>query len=417
MRGFASASTGTLAGDIPAARRKGRTMIWTARRTATALAAVAVPAGLLLAGPAATASPGGAQHPAPFMVRQIVNGMRLHHTFTPKGGKPATEPLADPDDLTNLGNDLFTAFQNGVGSQGEPSANGNLDSTVVEFNPGGHVIRQWDLKGKIDGLTADPARGVVIATVNEDGDSSLYTIGPAAAASTGIRHYTYNRPVPHNGGTDAITIYRGHIFVSASAPGTTGAPAPQPAYPAAYAVTLGASHVATVTPLFGDEARAMVTNIGPGHGKKVRLALTDPDSNSAVPWHAPRFGGDFMLTSQAGKQQIFARFGNGAERLRVLNLSQSVDDTAWVTGDGRLFATDADADTVDVVTGHFAENSIFVAVTPCDAAGAPATCPAPGFPANYLGVLSSRTGRVTRAPLTGRAQLDPKGMLFLSSGD
>jgi hypothetical protein len=29
---------------------------------------------------------------------------------------------------------LFTAFQNGVGSQGEPSTDGNLDSTVVEFN-------------------------------------------------------------------------------------------------------------------------------------------------------------------------------------------------------------------------------------------------------------------------------------------
>jgi hypothetical protein len=54
----------------------------------------------------------------------------------------------------------------------------------------------------------------------------------------------------------------------------------------------------------------------------------------------------------------------------VLNLSRSVDDTAWVTGGGRLFATDADRDTGDVVTGDFADNSIFVAVTPCDAANA-----------------------------------------------
>ena len=392
-------------------------MILTARRTATALAAVAVPAGLLLAGPAATASPGGAHHPAPLMVRQIVHGMALHHTFTPQGGKPTTEPLAGPDDLTNLGNDLFTAFQNGVGSQGEPSTDGNLDSTVVEFSPCGHVMRQWDLMGKIDGLTADPARGVVIATVNEDGNSSLYTIGPAASASTGITHYTYNRPLPHNGGTDAVTIYRGRIFVSASAPGTTGAPAPQPTYPAVYAVTLGASHVATVTPLFGDEARATVANVGPGQGNQVRLALIDPDSNSAVPSNAPRFGRDFMLTSQADKQQIFARFGNGGVRLRVLNLSQSVDDTAWVTGGGRLFATDADSDTVDVVTGNFAKNSVLVAVTPCDAANAPATCPGPGFPPNYLGVLNPWTGHVSRALLAGSAQFHPKGMLFFPSRD
>ena len=131
---------------------------------------------------------------------------------------------------------------------------------------------------------------MVIATVNEDANSSLYTIGPAAPAGSGVQHFTHNRPLPHNGGTDAITIYQGQIFVSASAPGT-----------------------------------------------------------------------------------------------------------------------------VDVVTGGFADNSIFVAVTPCDAANAPATCPAPGFPPNYLGVLSPRTGHVGRVMLTGRPRLEPKGMLFLSS--
>jgi hypothetical protein len=49
-------------------------MILTARRAVTAFAAIAVPASLVLAGPAATASPGGA-HPHPgFTVRQIVKG-------------------------------------------------------------------------------------------------------------------------------------------------------------------------------------------------------------------------------------------------------------------------------------------------------------------------------------------------------
>jgi hypothetical protein len=40
------------------------------------------------------------------------------------------------------------------------------------------VIRQWDIKGKCHGLTANPARGLVIATVNEDANSSIYTIAP-----------------------------------------------------------------------------------------------------------------------------------------------------------------------------------------------------------------------------------------------
>ena len=77
-----------------------------------------------------------------------------------------------------LGHDLFIGIQNGVGSQGEPSKDGNLDSTIVEFTPGGHVIRQWDVTGKCDGLGADPERHLVIATVNEDFNSSIYAIAP-----------------------------------------------------------------------------------------------------------------------------------------------------------------------------------------------------------------------------------------------
>ena len=84
--------------------------------------------------------------------------MKLHHSFTPQGGGKKTEPLTQPDDITAIGLDLFTAFQNGIGSQGEPSSDGNTDSTVVEFSLSGQVLGQWDLKGKVDGLTADPAR-------------------------------------------------------------------------------------------------------------------------------------------------------------------------------------------------------------------------------------------------------------------
>ncbi len=310
-------------------------MILTARRAATAFAAMAVPASLVLAGTAATASSGRAHAQPAFTVKQIVNGMKLHHSYTVSGARK-TEPLADPDDLTHFGDDLFTAFQNGVGPQGQPSTDGNTDSTVVEFTPSGHVVRQWDIKGKCDGVTADPDLGVLIATVNEDANSSMYTINPWASRGAVIQHYAYNEPLPHNGGTDAITILGGQILISASAPGTTGAPAPQPTYPAAYSVALGSDHVATVTPLFGDEARATVANIGPGHGKSVKLALIDPDSNFAVPWGAPRFAGDFELTSQGDKEQIYAQPQDGALRLHVLSLSQSVDDTAWISGAGAL---------------------------------------------------------------------------------
>jgi len=394
-------------------------------------ATAAIPASLLFAGAtAAVASPARTsarasshalrQPPAQrYRVRQILNGMKLRHRFIPVGSaKPRSEPLADPDDITVLGRHLYTAFQNGVGPQGQASTDGNTDSTVVEFTAAGQVIRQWNIKGKCDGLTADTGRHLLIATVNEDASSSVYTITPGAPAGAQIQHYGYDKPLPHKGGTDAISIYHGRVLISASAPGTTGKAAPQPAYPAVYSVTFHrATRVAAVSALFYDEARAAVANLGADHGKLVRLALTDPDSNEIVPHSGPRFAGDFMLTSQGDKEQIFVGPGLAfAPRLSVLRLSQSVDDTAWARSPfGRLYGADTSGDTVDVVTGRFPAHSIFVAVTPCDANNAPATCPAPGFPPNYLGSLNPWTGHITRVPVRGPA-FEPQGMVFISPG-
>ncbi len=402
------------------------------RRAAKIIAATAaIPASLLFAGAtAAVASPARTsasasshalrQPPAQrYRVRQILNGMKLRHTFIPVGSaKPRSEPLADPDDITVLGRHLYTAFQNGVGPQGQASTDGNTDSTVVEFTAAGQVIRQWNIKGKCDGLTADTGRHLLIATVNEDANSSVYTITPGAPVGAQIQHYRYNKPLPHKGGTDAISIYHGRVLISASAPGTTGKAAPQPTYPAVYSVTFHrATHVAAVSALFYDEARAAVANLAADHGKLVRLALTDPDSNEIVPHSGPRFAGDFMLTSQGDKEQISVGPGLAfAPRLSVLRLSQSVDDTAWARSPfGRLYGADTSGDTVDVVTGRFPAHSIFVAVTPCDANNAPATCPAPGFPPNYLGSLNPWTGHITRVPVRGPA-FEPQGMVFISPG-
>ena len=408
-------------------------MLTTARRAATILAATAVvPASLLMAGSAAASASASAgamagQHairPAAvpqLRVRQILNGMKLRHTFAPAGSAARrSEPLADPDDITVLGRHLFTAFQNGIGPQGQPSTDGNTDSTVVEFTGTGTVIRQWDIRGKCDGITADTGRHLLIATVNEDANSSIYTITPGARPGTQIQHYRYDRnPLPHNGGTDAISIYHGQVMVSASAPGTAGPAAPQPDYPAVYSVTFDpATHVARVSALFSDEALATVANLGDDHGKLVRLALTDPDSNEIVPSSAFRFAGDFMLTSQGDKEQIFlqrpaGRWAPGG-RLAVLRLSQSVDDTAWARSrSGRLYGSDTSGDTIDLVTGRFPARSVLVAVTPCDASNAPATCPAPGFPPNYLGLLNPWTGHITRVPVSGPA-FEPQGMVFVS---
>jgi hypothetical protein len=380
--------------------------------TIACLAGLASPA--ISAAEALTRTAGAASaQPSYYYDTHILSGASLSHTFIPSGSTtPMTEPLSGPDDLTALGGHLFTAFQNGVGAQGEPSSSGNLDSTIVEFTRHGKVVHQWDITGKCDGLTADPDLRAVIATVNEDGNSSLYTIDPSARRAHQVRHYHYDKPLPSKGGTDAISVYRGRILISASAPGTTGSPAPQASYPAVYLVTLHhARAIARIRPLFFDEAAAVVANAGK-HGQHMHLALTDPDSNSVVPPFASRFRGAFMLTSQGDQQQIYAvRATTPRQRLFVLSLSQAIDDTAWATGpSGRLYATDAAANAVDVVTGPFPRGAAFVAVTPCDANNAPGTCPT--SPPNYLGQLDQSTGDITPVNTLGPA-FRPKSLLFI----
>lgn len=390
----------------------------TRRRTAKILLASGIgAAGALVAGTAIAAAGGSGTPQAPYTVTQIASGTSLSHTFTPAGSStPTSEHLTKPDDLAMLGQHLFAGFQNGVGSQGEPSADGNSDSTIVEFTLSGKAVRQWDIRGKCDGLGTDPARNQVVATVNEDNNSSLYTIDPDAQPAAQVQHYTYNKPLPHNGGTDSVTAYHGLLLIAASAPGTTGASAPNAAYPADYVVTLnGGDHVATVKPLFYDEASATVANTSdPQHGKSIKLGLTDPDSTAAVPPSSPRFAGDYELLSQGDQQQIYVRdAGHPGQKLWALNLSQSVDDSAWITHrDGRLYATDNGGDTIDTVTGDFPAGTVFTAVTPCNANSAPSTCPAPPtYPANYLGTINLSTGQVSSVPVSGPA-LHPQGLIF-----
>jgi len=379
-------------------------------RTAAWLGAAVVAAGLGTAGcssssstaPAASASTSA---PKTLTAKQLVFGDTLKHSFVPAGQTATkTEHLTQPDDIVSLGGNLYVGFQNGVGSQGEESGSGNLDSTLLEITPKGSVVKQWDMRGKIDGMGADAATGQVFASVNEDSKSSLYVESGGT-----VTHYAYTQsPLPHMGGTDAISVLNGKILISASAPGTSGK-APKNAA-AVYVVTLNASaKTATVAPFLAINASATAAN-GTSAGQTVTLALTDPDSNLVVPSSSPSFAGDFVLNSQGDLQLIFS--DASGQNLQVLKTSQAVDDTAWATSaSGTLYATDSSADAVDAVTGPFKPGTAYTAVAPCNANGAPVTCPAPPtWPVNSLGTINLKTGAVTtvyHGPLT------PKGLVFL----
>ena len=350
----------------------------------------------------ASASAGASSHA--LTVKQIVLAATLKHSYQPNGkGAAKTESLTQPDDIVTLGGNLYVGFQNGVGSQGEVSSSGNLDSTLAEFTPGGSVVKQWDVTGKIDGMGADSATGQVIVTVNEDSKSSLYTVSGGT-----VTHYAYTPSLPNLGGTDAVAVDQGKILISASAPGTSGkAPA---SAPAVFAVTLNAgAKTAAVAPFFADNATATGVN-APNAGKKVTLALTDPDSNGIVPSGSPKFAGDFMLDSQGDQELIFS--GASGQNLQVLKIPTPVDDSAWATSaSGTLYTTDSAANTVDAITGTFTPGTLYTSVTPCNANSAPTICPAPGFPANSLGTINLTTGAIGKVTVIG--PVTPKGLIFV----
>jgi hypothetical protein len=347
----------------------------------------------------------GAQagRPTGFTSTIFVNAVGLTHQ-----ADTATRPVTGPDDIAYLDGHIFVGFQNGVGSMGEASPLGK-DSTIVEFDLHGHRIAQWDVVGKNDGLGADPATNRLIATVNEDGNSSVYLINPTAGSAP--VHYHYSSKLPHGGGTDAISVHNGTVLITASAPDSKVKSAP-----AVYRVNFDSStHVATFHEVFTDVAKASVANTNQStSGKARQLALSDPDSSAIVPAFATRFAGDYVLDSQGDDEQIFAHNpGASNQSPSVLKLSAPVDDAAWVADpSGAIYTTDNVGDAIHKITGPFVKGSELVAVTPCNDNNAPSTCPGPGYPQNYLGQLNPQTGAITRIAVHGAATA-PKGMLFI----
>jgi hypothetical protein len=321
----------------------------------------------------------------------------------------------NPDDITRLGDLIFVAYQNNADATG---ATAGSKSDVVAFDRRtGEVERHYVLPGRVDGLTADPRHGRVIATVNEDLNSSLYVITPRGDEQS-IKHYSYS-PSPAqtgtdgtNGGTDAVsvgadgTIYVAHSNPDVSLPGQNDAAA-------VYTVRLSGS-TAKLTPLFGVNDTAQVVNPAAGAPASAPLGLTDPDSNRWV--HGPD-GGTLIQDAQADSKLVFVTdLDSKTPKLKQLNLTNAttpsggaatpqLDDIVSADGDGSLFVVDQKsgkiyrADTADVRDG-----TLFVSQP------APAAGDLPNDPA--LGVVDPKTGVVTHLSV-GVTLASPKGLLFI----
>jgi hypothetical protein len=310
-----------------------------------------------------------------------------------------------PDDLTRLAVDglaggrslLWTAFQNGIGPDGTPALGGPSDSTIAGYDPknAGSPVRIIHVTGKVDGLTADPGRDRLIATVNEDKNSGLDVIDPATGTVTPY-HYVPDPAVLGNGGTDSVAVKGGRIFVVHSNPNDA-------AQAAEYELTLDKdTSEALLRPVFfcDSVAKDAVT------GVSAALGLGDPDTSAFMPRSAPRFGGQLATVGQGDGQIVFASHlgEDSTPKLTVLNLSDNtqatpqVDGLATATSDrGTLYVVDNKTGTIKALdTKGWPEGTVFV--------GSP----------NGLGTLDLSTGKITAL---SNAFGSPKGLLFVPASD
>jgi hypothetical protein len=315
-----------------------------------------------------------------------------------------------PDDITVMavrGVDggkalIWTAYQNGINPDGTPGTPGGpTQSTVAGYEPStGALVRTIQVTGKVDGLTADPKIGALIATVNEDDHSAFNLIFPAIGAVTTFA-YSPDPAVSGNGGTDSIAVLGGRIYVAHSNPNDD-------TQPTEYLVTLQRTMptlTAKLSPVFYDNSMATDALTG----ATVQLALTDPDTNFAMPAQSPAFAGDLATVSQADGEIVFAHLGPQTQ-LTVLPLTDNkpgnvppIDGLAVATSNsGTLYVVDGAAGTIQALdTTGWAAGTVFV--------GEPSDNGNP-----LIGTLNLSTGVI--APL-GNTFQSPKGLLFVPSSD
>ena len=320
---------------------------------------------------------------------------------------PPPGATSSPDDLTlmavkgldNGKSILWTEWQNGINPDGTPSSTGATQSTIAGYDLAtGTLVREIGVNGHVDGLTADPHAGTLIATSNEDANSFLSLIYPVLGA---VATYAYN-PNPEvsgNGGTDSIAILHGQIYISHSNPNDV-------TQPTTYEVTLDQNTLtAKLAPVFYDNSQAASVNTG----SIATMALTDPDTNYIMPHTSPMFAGDLATISQGDGLIIFASNLQNSPHLSVLSVTDNVknnlppiDGLAVATsGSGTLYVVDSGANTIQAFsTSGCAAGTVFVS-EPKDNSNP------------LVGTLNLATGLIT--PF-GNHFVSPKGLLFVPSG-
>ena len=260
-------------------------MLTSARRVAAMLAAAAaLPASLLMAGAATAAtSPHRTAHAPPYQVRVILNGADLRHTFILRqedgAHRGAVQPRrhhhARPAHIHRVPERRRPARP--AQPTATPTARRRVRLSAASRRASGMFT------GKCDGITADPHRACY--RHGERGRALQHLHDQPRPPGPG-QALPLQRALPHFGGTDAISIYHGMVLSARQRPAPPGGRAAAD-LPGRLPVHVPLRHaLASVQPLFSDEAAAAVANIGPGLGETVRLALTHPLQRGSCPLQA-----------------------------------------------------------------------------------------------------------------------------------
>ncbi|MDQ6774199.1 MAG: hypothetical protein M3024_14660 [Candidatus Dormibacteraeota bacterium] len=281
-----------------------------------------------------------------------------------------------PDSLVAAGHRVYVGYQNATAADDLVRS-----STVVEYSVGGRRLRSWSLVGRNDGLRWNPYTKVLWATVNEDGNSSLFTIDPSSEA---IKHYTWSAAA-HGGGYDDVAFTGGQAFAAASNPTLDASGANTNA--AIVSVKLSGS-TAIVTPVLAGNASA----IDQPTKQPVTLNLTDPDSLNVGA------GGDLLLVSQADSEIVtLHKPGTAAQSVSRLPVGTQLDDILPILSlTGRALVADSGRNAVYALSGPFVVGTTYTE--------APADSGVNGF----VGTVDPATGHVRPAAI---GFMSPTGLI------
>jgi len=296
-----------------------------------------------------------------------------------------TSAATKPDSIVVAKGHVYVGYQNTTAADG---SDGGL-STIIDYSAvTGAQLNQWSVRGRCDGLRLNPYTNLLWASVNEDGNSSLFTINPTSGATM---QYQWSSAI-HGGGYDDIAFTNGMAFAVASAPNldpVTGINV----FPAVSSVVLQGA-VAQLTPVLMGNA----TGTDATTGMPVTLNEVDPDSLSVDPQ------GNILLVNQAGNEIVTLRSpGTANQTVSRLLVPTSLDDTVMLPqSQGKLFVVDGRANAIYTVQGNFAAGMIFTE-TPGDSS-------VPGV----VGIVDPATGNLLPV-LIGYGS--PTGMVFALQSD